>query len=166
MSQREWGQGLGSTMRAALFVVVAAVCAACSSSEAAKGPARHAADDPSHTLTILAGSELKDVEPYIDLIHRRSGVWVDLTYSGTLAGIDRLHAGDAFDAAWFSHAKYLVLSDPGRVKAQEKIALSPVVLGVKRGKAQAFGWIDHPSVTWADIASKVKSGQLRYAMTN
>jgi Ca-activated chloride channel family protein len=122
--------------------------------------------DPATTLNIIAGSELKDIEPYTDLIHSKTGVWLAFTYSGTLAGIDRLDAGEAFDAAWFSHAKYLALSAPKLVKAQEKIMLSPVVLGVKRTIAQSFGWANNPNVTWADIATKVKAGQFHYAMTN
>ena len=43
--------------------------------------------------------------------------------------------------------------------------LSPVVLGVKRGLAQAWGWTDG-AVTWQDIADKSAAGELHYAMTN
>jgi len=123
---------------------------------------------PAAQFSILAGSELKDLEPYFAQIRKQTGVSLQLQYSGTLAGIDRLNAGETFDAVWFSHAKYLVLSDAGRqrVKAEERIMLSPVVLGVKQSKARAFGWVDNPNVTWADIAARVKAGQLHYAMTN
>jgi Ca-activated chloride channel homolog len=119
-------------------------------------------------FTILAGSELKDVEPLFGEIQSRTGVRLVMTYSGTLAGIDRLQAGERFDAVWFSHAKYLILSDSGhgRIRAQEKIMLSPVVLGVKESKARAWGWVDNPKLTWADIAARVHSGELHYAMTN
>ncbi|HEY6224129.1 MAG TPA: substrate-binding domain-containing protein [Gemmatimonadales bacterium] len=123
---------------------------------------------PGRELTVLAGSELKDIEPYLKQIRKQTGVSLDLQYSGTLAGIDRLNAGESFDAVWFSHAKYLILSDAGRnrVKAQEKIMLSPVILGVRESKARAFGWVNNPEVTWADVAAKVRAGVLRYAMTN
>jgi len=123
---------------------------------------------PAADLTVLAGSELRDIEPFFRDIRNQTGVTLTMKYSGTLAGIDRLNAGEQFDAVWFSHAKYLILSDAGRnrVKGQERIMLSPVVLGIKEGKARAFGWIDNPNVTWADIAARVRSGQLRYAMTN
>ncbi len=123
---------------------------------------------PGSELRILAGSELRDIEPYLKQIEKNTHVGVTLQYSGTLAGIDRLNAGEPFDAVWFSHAKYLILSDAGRnrVKAQERIMLSPVVLGIKLSKAKAFGWIGNPDVTWADIAARVKAGQLHYAMTN
>src|SRR5262249_1882145 len=123
-------------------------------------------DDP-NTLSVLAGSELKDLEPLLPDLERATGVKIVFAYSGTLAGIDRLNAGEHFDAAWFSHAKYLVLNDAttNRVKAQEKTMLSPVVLGVKRSVAHRFGW-DAKSPTWADIARRAKAGELRDAMTN
>lgn len=129
---------------------------------------RHAAEPSGRVLTVLAGSELKDVEPLLDTIAAATGVRLKLSYSGTLAGIDRLLAGEQFDAVWFSHAKYLVLSDSGhgRIRAQEKIMLSPVVLGVKAGKAHAWHWDGNAAVTWADIAARVRSGELHYAMTN
>ena len=100
-------------------------------------------------------------------LERATGVRLHFSYSGTLAGIDRLNAGEQFDAVWFSHAKYLVLNDAStsRVKAQEKIMLSPVVLGVKRSVAHKFGW-DAKSPTWAEIAQRAKAGEFKYAMTN
>lgn len=44
--------------------------------------------------------------------------------------------------------------------------LSPVVLGVKTSVADRFGWAEGAEVTWADIADKARTGQLRYAMTD
>ena len=147
-----------STLRRRWLAVALLGAAACGSGSLAPGA----------ELRVLAGSELRDLEPYLKQIQKYAKVGVTLQYSGTLAGIDRLNAGEQFDAVWFSHAKYLILSDAGRsrVKAQERIVLSPVVLGIKQSKARAFGWIDNPNVTWADIAARVKAGQLHYAMTN
>jgi Ca-activated chloride channel family protein len=149
-------------VRRARAVAWAAACAAL----AACGGRKEAA--PAATLTVLAGSEVKDLEPYLDEIRHATGVTLQLQYSGTLAGVERLLGGEPFDAAWFSHGKYLMLADTGhnRVKAAERIMLSPVVLGVRAGKARAFGWVDNPNVTWAEVAARVRSGEFRYAMTN
>lgn len=148
-----------------IFVARARSRSGRSGSEASQaGEAR--SNDP-NVLSVLAGSELKDLEPMLPDLERATGVKLRFTYSGTLAGIDRLNAGEHFDAAWFSHAKYLVLNDANanRVKAQEKTMLSPVVLGVKRSVAHRFGW-DAKAPTWADVARRAKAGELRYAMTN
>jgi Ca-activated chloride channel family protein len=119
-------------------------------------------------MTVLAGSELKDLEPLFDQIRKETGISLQMHYIGTLDGVEKLMAGEEVDLAWFSHAKYLTLlqGTKGRVVAQEKTMLSPVVLGVKESKAQAWGWIDNPDLTWRDVVDKASSGELRYAMTN
>jgi len=119
-------------------------------------------------LTVLAGSELSDLEPLFDQITRNTGVELEMQYIGTLDGAEKLLSGEAVDLAWFSHSKYLTLlqSAQGQTMTQEKIMLSPVILGVKTSKAQAWGWVDNPAVTWRDIAAKANDGELHFAMTN
>ena len=124
--------------------------------------------DPGKTLTILAGSELKDLEPLIPDIQKATGITLQPTYSGTLEGAEKIAGGEAVDAAWFSHGKYLSLL-PGagsRIAASEKIMLSPVVLGVRKSVADFFGWTDNPNVTWKDIEAKAADGSFKFAMTN
>lgn len=121
-----------------------------------------------NTLTVLAGSELHDLEPLFARIERETGVTLKPKYVGTLDGAELLMAGEETDLAWFSHAKYLTLLQGAnaRVVAQEKIMLSPVVMGVKASKAKAWGWLDNPEITWRDIVAKAGSGELRFAMSN
>ncbi len=117
------------------------------------------------TLTVLAGSELKDVEPLFDKIRQETGVTLEMEYIGTLDGAEKLVAGEPYDLAWFSHGKYIALLKGGSIP-QEKTMLSPVVLGIKQSKAREWGWVDNPDLTWQEIADKASSGELRYAMTN
>jgi Ca-activated chloride channel family protein len=85
-----------------------------------------------------------------------------------LDGAEKLVLGEPVDIAWFSHGKYISLlqGQNRRIVAQEKIMLSPVVMGVKMSKAKQWGWLDKTDLTWRDIADKAKSGELKYAMTN
>jgi Ca-activated chloride channel family protein len=128
--------------------------------------------DPPGTLRVLAGSELRDVEPLLGQIRDATGVNLTFEYSGTLEGAERITAGGPTRPAlaWFSSARYLALLSAGvgrgRPVATERIMLSPVVLGVKRSVATRFGWAGNPDVTWKDIAAKARAGQLRYGMTN
>jgi Ca-activated chloride channel family protein len=131
--------------------------------------------DPPGTLRVLAGSELKDVEPLTAKIRDATGVNLRFDYAGTLEGAERLATGPAAedrpaDLAWFSSARYLNLltagGGRGRPLASARIMLSPVVLGVKRSVAARFGWAGGAGVTWKDIAAKARSGELRYGMTN
>ena len=121
-----------------------------------------------NTLTVLAGSELKDLEPLLDEIRRNTDVNLEFTYIGTLDGAEQLASGAEYDLGWFSHSTYLtlLLDQQGRKVSQERIMLSPVVLGVKRSQAEAWGWVDNPDLTWRDVAEKSASGELQFAMTN
>ena len=125
--------------------------------------------DEGHTLHVLAGSELRDLEPLLPDIERATGVKLVPSYIGTLEGAEQIAAGvEDIDAAWFSHGKYLSLL-PGagsKIVAQEKIMLSPVIIGVKQSVAQGFGWLNNPEVTWKDIQQKAAEGSFHFAMTN
>lgn len=121
---------------------------------------------PAVTLKVLAGSELHDMEPILRDLEATTGIRLQLEYTGSLDGAERLAGGEQVDLAWFSHGKYLSLLAGPRIAAQEKIMLSPVVLGVRESRARAWGWVDNPDLTWRDIAAKATSGELRYAMTD
>ncbi len=154
-------------LRYASVAAVLALAAACSpgSDTAATGE-----DDalPANAFTILAGSELKDVDAQLGAeIRKATGIEVRFSYAGTLDAIDRLNAGESFDAVWVSHGKYLAMNPQlkSRIAAQEKIMLSPVILGVKRSKAAALGW-DRQDPTWKDIADAAGAGAFTFGMTN
>ena len=154
-------------LRYASIAAVIALAAACS-----PGSDKDSAGDydalPANAFTILAGSELKDVDAQLgEEIRKATGLDVRFSYAGTLDAIDRLNAGESFDAVWVSHGKYLAMNPElkSRIAAQEKIMLSPVILGVKRSKAEALGW-DRQDPTWKDIADAAGAGTFTFGMTN
>ncbi|MCG8672092.1 MAG: VWA domain-containing protein [Pseudomonadales bacterium] len=125
---------------------------------------------PQEVMRVLAGSELKDLKPYLNDIRRNTGVQLEFEYIGTLDGADRLIHDKSFDLAWFSHGKYIALTQE-QVKtqpivAQDKIMLSPVVLGVKQSVAKRLGWDDKARLTWRDIADKSAQGEFQFMMTD
>jgi Ca-activated chloride channel family protein len=124
----------------------------------------------SSTLTVLAGSEVKDLAPLLGDIESHTGIKLTFDYVGTIDGTQQIVDGrDKHDLAWFSHSKYLDLlqqGGPKRVHAETPIMLSPVVLGVKDSVARRLGWAGGAKVTWRDIAEAAKAGKLRFAMTN
>jgi Ca-activated chloride channel homolog len=120
------------------------------------------------TLHILAGSELKDLEPLLPEIQKATGLNLQFDYIGTLDGAAAISGGDSHTLAWFSSNRYLTLL-PGataKILAQQRIMLSPVVLGVKRSTAQQFGWEGNTNLTWKDIADKAAAGHFNFAMTD
>lgn len=142
------------TLKKALWIMLPLLLGACSLQQEV-------------TLKVLAGSELKDLEPIFNDMRKETGIALDLQYVGTLDGVEKISSGDPADLAWFSHGKYLQLVASGKVVQQERIMLSPVVLGVKHSKALAWGWLNQSKpVTWDDIAAKAGRGDLKFAMTN
>ncbi|GAA0410281.1 VWA domain-containing protein [Acrocarpospora corrugata] len=117
------------------------------------------------TLKILAGSEVKDLEPLL----KESGLNVELTYTGTLDGAEQVASGGAgqYDAIWFSSNRYLSLIDGARerLSTQTKIMVSPVVLGLNPAKATELGWDTTPP-SWSDIAAAASAGKFTFGMTN
>ncbi|GAA5768513.1 VWA domain-containing protein [Streptosporangium roseum] len=143
---------------AALALVTMATLAACSSGDVP--------GDGPDVLRVLAGSEVKDLEPLL----RRSGVKVRISYTGTLDGAEQVAGGGAdgsYDAIWFSSNRYLSLIDgaTARLSTETKIMVSPVVLGLTTAKARELGWEGRP-VTWEQIATAAREKRFTFGMTN
>src|SRR5262249_9532764 len=75
-------------------------------------------------LRILAGSELKELEPDIKQAARASGLSVEISYSGTLDMVDRVNAGERFDALLPPNGAYPVLALNRKPLAREKLFYS------------------------------------------
>ncbi|SHI85076.1 Ca-activated chloride channel family protein [Nocardiopsis flavescens] len=150
---------------AALAVAVAASGCAAGGPGGFAGPAGGAT-----TLRVLAGSELADMEPLLEEAAERTGVTVELEYTGTLEGLARVAAGDAqdYDAVWFASNRYLHLYEGGRDRVREEtpVMLSPVVLGVRESRADDLGWTEGAEVTWSDVSDAVRDAEFTYGMTN
>ena len=139
----------------------------CGKKDEAPAPAPAAA---APEFTVLATSDLRDVQPLEDMVLKATGVRLKFRFGGTMESTEAVLNGQAnAAAAWFANAKYLLASPEGqaRVKVQEKIMLSPIAVGVSAGDAHRFGW-DKPEtkLTWKDIAQAAKDGKLRYALSN
>ncbi|MBP2704064.1 VWA domain-containing protein [Microbispora sp. RL4-1S] len=146
---------------AALLLLPVAACGGSGDQPGRDGP---------EVLRVLAGSEVKDLEPLLARAAGAAHVTVKLTYAGTLDGADEVASGAAdgrYDATWFSSNRYLSLIDGASAKlsTQTKVMISPVVLGLRRAKAHELGWDTHP-VTWADIATAAGQHRFTFGMTN
>ncbi|GAA4195193.1 VWA domain-containing protein [Microbispora amethystogenes] len=154
-----------SAVTAAALALLLAATGACSGGGGAESPP----DDPA-VLRVLAGSEIKDLEPLLAKAAGAVGVKVSLSYTGTLDGAEQVASGAAdgrYDAVWFSSNRYLSLIDgaTARLSTQTKIMVSPVVLGLTRAKARELHW-DTGEVTWTDIAEAAAKRRFTFGMTN
>jgi Ca-activated chloride channel family protein len=152
----------GSAALVAACLIAAALLVGCGSESGSPDPS-----DP-NTLIVMAGSEVKDLAPLLPDIKKATGVTIVMQYIGTLEGAEAIDGGAAVDVAWFANAHYLSLlpTAGGRIVAQQKIMLSPVIIGVKKSVADRFGWSNNPNVTWKDIQARSADGSFHFAMTN
>lgn len=120
---------------------------------------------PAPDLRILAGSELKELEPDILTAAHAAGVTVGLTYVGTLEIVDRVNSGEPVDAILPPNGAYPSLALTRKPVAKEKLFYSRVALGVKTSKASELGW-NRNAPSWSDVTQAVRDGKFAYAMTN
>jgi Ca-activated chloride channel family protein len=149
-------------LAAVALVLLGLICSCRSTANKQENPS------PTKSFAVLAGSELRDIETGLNAdIREATGLDLVFTYSGTLDAVDRIAAGGPFDALWVSHGKYLAMNEgfKGRIVAQEKTMLSPVLLGLKTSRAHALGW-DAAEPTWKDIADAARVGKFTFGMTN
>lgn len=118
-------------------------------------------------LVIVASNGLKDLEFLQPQMEAAVGKKIRLEYAGTVEMADKLRESGAnvADFAWPASGFYLHLNVPQRILATEKIARSPVVLGLKRTRAEELGWL-RQAPTWEEIARTVKKENLALGMTN
>ncbi len=124
-----------------------------------------AAPEQTPDLRILAGSELKELEPEIVSAARSANLTVAVSYAGTLEMVDRINQWEPFDAILPPNGAYPSLALTRKAVAKEKLFYSRVALGVKESKARALGW-DRAAPNWSEVTQAVKDGKLVYAMTN
>lgn len=122
----------------------------------------------SNALTILAGSELKDVQPILEKASKEIGVPIRIEYSGTIDGVDRIKSGQPYDIAWFSQSKYFYDTDENakKIKQSEKVMYSPVVVGMRTTSYQKSGLNEKSKVTWSTLYDLVTKKGYKYAMTD
>ena len=123
---------------------------------------------PGPQFTILSGSENDVLEPMVQEFCKSRRATCTVRYQGSLDIALALKAGndpDA-DAVWPAASIWIDMFDSARrVKSVKSIAQMPVILGVRKSKAQALGWIG-AKVTTKDILAAVEGGRLRFLMTS
>ncbi|MBV6633915.1 MAG: substrate-binding domain-containing protein [Alphaproteobacteria bacterium] len=118
------------------------------------------------SFIITSGSENKSLEPIVMEFCDDAGVMCEVQYQGSLDIGMGVSQGQAVDAVWPANGIWIDLFDRARrVKHLASISRSPVILGVRRSKAEQLGWVDNP-VKMADIVAAVESGDLRFLMTS
>ena len=110
-------------------------------------------------FTILSGSENDVLEPLVQEFCKSRNAGCTMRYQGSLDIALALKPGNdpAVDAVWPAASIWIDMFDTARrVKSVKSIAQMPVILGVRRSKAEALGWIG-AKVTSKDILAAVEA---------
>ncbi len=120
-------------------------------------------ESPINTFTIVSGSENRTLEPIVQAFCREQKVACTFEYMGSLdIGMAVADNRGAFDAVWPANSVWIDLFDRNkRVIDLTSIMRSPVVLGVRVGKARELGWIGR-AVSSRDIDEAVRGKRLTY----
>lgn len=120
------------------------------------------------SLSILAGSENKSLEPLIQAFARRKGAKIEISYLGSVEIGHELAKGSqgSFDAVWPAASLWIDLFDDNKVtRSAQSIMRTPVVFAVKKSLAVSLGWIG-TEVHVMDILKATQSRKVRFAMTS
>lgn len=119
-------------------------------------------------LSIVAGSEIQNIEPLINQASKDLGFPISVKYSGTIEGVEAVKTSNTYDVAWFGNSKYFYDTPESakKIKLSEKIMLSPVIVGVKPESFAKNSLSEKQNYSWANIASWVQDKKMTYGMSD
>lgn len=121
-------------------------------------------------FTIISGSENKSLEPILVKFGKKHGYTIKMKYKGSVDIMmelqrDPSHSLD-YDGVWPANRLWITLGDTHRrIKHDKSIMNSPVVLGIKKSKAEELGFVGR-DVRIKDILDAIESGKLSFIMTS
>jgi Ca-activated chloride channel family protein len=118
---------------------------------------------PLDTFAIVSGSENRTLEPIVQEFCKAEGVKCTFEFMGSLdIGMAVGDNRGGFDAVWPANSTWIDMFDrEKRVRDLTPIMRSPVILGVRTGKARELGWIGR-DVSSSDIDEAVRARRLTY----
>lgn len=121
----------------------------------------------SPTLTIVAGSENKVLEPIIEKFAKETKTNIQIDYLGSLDIMNQLQSGQIkYDAVWPASSIWLTLGDQHRMlKNMETTSISPIAFGIEKPLAEELGFVGR-NVKTQEIIDAIASGKLKFTMTS
>ena len=120
-------------------------------------------------IAIVSGSENQPFEPLVREFCASRRATCSFKYQGSLDigfGLKSSTNPLQADVVWPAASIWIDVFDAERrVKHLQSISQSPVLLGVRRSKAEALGWTTR-EVSTADILAAVQSGKLKFLMSS
>lgn len=119
------------------------------------------------TLNIISSNENIDLENDILDLVKSDKIELNFTYDDTLAIMDRLNAGEQYDAVWMSNSLWMnqITNSSVSITNSKSTSINPVIFGIKKSKAESLGFVNKDVYT-KDLVNKIANKELKFAMSN
>lgn len=114
---------------------------------------------------ILSNPDNKDFMNELIVYGNKKHIKVSVEYADDLEALDMLEEENNYDAVWMSNSVWLYMLNNAKVTNSKSISINPVVMGVKKKKAESLGFVNN-NITNKDILNAVKDGKLKYVMNS
>ena len=119
------------------------------------------------TFKILASTSVSSMDKSIIDYGKKNGFTVEIEHYGDLEIVDILNDNhEGYDAVWLSNSIWLYMLDNTYLTTDSKsISIAPVVMGIKKSKAEELGFIGK-DIYNSDILNAIREGKLKYVMSS
>jgi len=116
------------------------------------------------TFSILSNPDNKVYMDELVKYGKQNNINIEVSYADDLEAMDVLKE-EEYDALWMSNSIWLYMLDGVKVINSKSISVNPVVMGIKKSKAETLGFVDN-NIYNRDIMNAIKDGKLKYVMTS
>ena len=116
------------------------------------------------TFSILSNPDNKVYMDELVKYGKQNNINVEVSYADDLEAMDVLKE-EEYDALWMSNSIWLYMLDGVKVINSKSISVNPVVMGIKKSKAETVGVVNN-NIYNKDIMNAIKDGKLKYVMTS
>ena len=116
------------------------------------------------TFSILSNPDNKVYMDELVKYGRQNNINIEVSYADDLEAMDVLKE-EEYDALWMSNSIWLYMLDGVKVINSKSISVNPVVMGIKKSKAETLGFVNN-NIYNKDIMNAIKDGKLKYVMTS
>ena len=120
-----------------------------------------------NVIKILSSYENQFLENDIIKYGNKNNISVSFTYKGDIDIVEELNSNSKnYDAVWISNSMWLYMLDNMYLTSDSKsISISPVVIGIRKNKAQSLGLIDK-QITNNEFLKLIQDKKISYVMNS
>ena len=116
-------------------------------------------------FVIISTIENKDMEKELVRFGNSKGIDIKFEYAEDLDAVSLINQGGEYDAIWASNSLWLYQIEKYPLRNSKSISINPVVLAIKKNKANALGFTNR-EITNAEVIDAISNGRINYVMSS